>query len=309
MDYRSLLLLRAARETGVLDALTTDAGTAQEVAAETGVTERAAEVTIAALEARGYLTFVEGEGYEPTNRMLGFLTTTDLRSIGETPRLLDVADALVDLPDTMRTGDSPDHHEDFLVHDLGARRAESESNVRARVTAAVREAPTAQRVLVVGDGPGEHAREFAERGSDVTLVEAPEVVATVEPLLAHEPVTLEPRDPDDPLPAGFDLVFVPRAFRRHGAERNRNGVERVATALDGGGTAVFADVFADADSDSRSGDTHVALAAELLATTRAGRVYDQSTVLDWLSETALGSCRVVSIPGVAEDAVVGEARH
>lgn len=132
MDYRSLLLLRAARETGVIDAVTTDAATAHEVAAPTGISERGAETIVDALESAGYLTFVEGEGYEPTNRVLGFLTKTDLRSIGQPPHLLDVADALVALPETMQRGDPPHLSDDFTVHELGARRAEDESHCRSR---------------------------------------------------------------------------------------------------------------------------------------------------------------------------------
>lgn len=305
MDYRSLLLLRAARETGVIDAVTTDAATPQEVAAQTGITERAADVTITVLASEGFLTFVEGEGYEPTNRMLGFLTTTDLRSIGQTPHLLDVADTLVDLPGAMGSGEPPTVPADYTVHELGARRAEDESVVRARVTAAIREAPDAESVLVVGDGPGMHAQEFATRGTDVTLVESPAVLEHVEPLLAHEPVELEARATTDPLPQGFDVVFVPRAFRTRGPDANRDLVGRVRDALPDGGTAVFVDVFGDVFSDS-SPDT-AALTAELLATTAAGRVYETADALDWLAAAGLAETRSVSVPGTGEGAVIGAA--
>ena len=306
MDYRSLLLLRAARETGVIDAVTTDAATPREVAAQTGITERAADVTITVLESEGFLTFVEGEGYEPTNRMLGFLTTTDLRSIGQTPHLLDVADALVALPDAMRSGETPALPEDHAIHELGARRAEDEV-VRARVTAAIREAPDADSVLVVGDGPGMHAQEFTTRGTDVTLVETPTVLERVESLLAHEPIDLETRATTDPLPRGFDLVFVPRAFRSRGPDANRKFVDRVRDALpDGGhrdgGTAVFVDVFGDVGDDD-----YASIAAELLATTDAGRVYEAADARSWLSAAGLGDVRSVPVPGTGEGAVIGAA--
>ena len=107
MDYRELLLLRAARETGVLDALVSAADTPTEVADQAGVTERAAAATVGALVDLGFLEWVGG-GVEPTNRMLGFVTKTDVRSIGSLPRELDVADALVDLPGTMRSGERPE---------------------------------------------------------------------------------------------------------------------------------------------------------------------------------------------------------
>ena len=66
MDHEERLLLWAAREAGVLDALLTEAGSSKEVADATGITERAAEITIEALAEYGYFERVGGS-YEPTN--------------------------------------------------------------------------------------------------------------------------------------------------------------------------------------------------------------------------------------------------
>jgi len=120
MDYRELLLLRAARETGVLDALVSSADTPAEVAETAGVTERAAELTVDALRAMGLLERV-GDAVEPTNLMLGFITKTDVRSVGSLPHELDRVESLVALPETMRTGDPPEPRRDATRNRLGAR--------------------------------------------------------------------------------------------------------------------------------------------------------------------------------------------
>jgi len=233
--------------------------------------------------------------------MLGFLTTTDLRSIGRTPHRLDVADALVDLPARMRSDEPPTRPDDYTVHELGARRSQPEAEIRARATAAIREHPDADSVLVVGDGPGNHARELAASGLDVTLAETPDVVEHVEPLLEHERVDVVTREPDDPLPTGFDLLVAPRAFRTREPDENRRLVEHAAESLtpDGDGVAVFLDTLRD------TADDPTALGAELLATTDAGRLYETAAVVGWLEDAGFEGVRTVSVPGTDDCAVVG----
>ncbi|MDL0124722.1 hypothetical protein PNQ92_04785, partial [Halobacterium salinarum] len=135
-DFRTLLVLRAARETGVLDALVASADTPAAVAEQAGVTERAAEVVVAVLVDRGFLTWVSG-AVEPTNRMLGFITKTDVRSIGSLPHALDVADALVALPAAMEGDDVPagSDTDRAFRNRLGAAAARDDAAVRAAVTA------------------------------------------------------------------------------------------------------------------------------------------------------------------------------
>lgn len=146
-----------------------------------------------------------------------------------------------------------------------------------------------------------HAQEFATQGKDATLVETPDVVEHVEPLLAHEPVEIEARTPDDPLPQDFDLAFVPRAFRTRGPDENGEFVDRVAVAVVSGGTAVFVDAFRDSTPNA------AVLDVERLATTEAGRVYEETEAFDWLADAGLVEVRSVPVPGTADGAVIGAA--
>ncbi|MEF8773649.1 MAG: hypothetical protein V5A37_02890, partial [Halobacteriales archaeon] len=176
----TLFLLWAARETGALDALAREADTPAEVAAAADVDERAADLLVAALDRAGFLERVDG-AHEPTNRLLGFLAAADLRSVGRLPDALDAVSALAALPETMATGDPPESGD--CHRRLGARAATDEATVRAVATAAVRQAPDADRVLDVRGAPGHYARAMAHLGRDVTLADRQPAIARSRPLL------------------------------------------------------------------------------------------------------------------------------
>jgi hypothetical protein len=296
MDYRELLLLRAARETGVLDALVSSADTASEVAEAAGVTERAAETTVGALCDMGFLERVGG-GVEPTNRMLGFVTKTDVRSIGSLPHRLDVADALLALPETMATGELPEPTDRERAHRnrLGAAAAEDDARIRAAVTAAVREHPDADSVLVVGDDGGQHAVEFAARGFDVALRHDAETVDALRPLLAPEPVELVPGDPREAVDADADIVYLPGVARRHSPAANRDLLAAARDAAASDGVVVHVDAF----------DSAPALAAELLATTDAGRVHETDAVVEWFADAGFRDTGTADVPGTPYGLVAG----
>ncbi|WP_121821764.1 methyltransferase domain-containing protein [Halostella salina] len=293
-SVETLALLWAARETGVLDALMTSAGTPTEVAAETGVTERAAEVTVDALAAEGFLDRV-GDAYEPTNRALGFLAKTDVRSIGRLSREIDLFDALASLPKTMRTGKPPARSDDWTRNRLGAVAATDEAVVRACVTAAVRERPDAERVLDVGGAPGTFAVEFAARGYDTTLADRPDAVEVTRPFLANESVDLRAVEFADSLPDA-DLAFLPDLSPRIHAAEFRGLLAAVRDALDPDGVAVVVDRLADRSPRATS------VAVEALATGDGG-AYDADDYRDWLTDAGFDGVAVRDVPGTDRQAV------
>lgn len=290
-----LLLLWAARETGVLDALVENADGPAEVARIAGITGGAAELVVETLAEGGFLAEVDG-AYEPTNRMLGFLASADLRSVGTLPDALDAVDALANLPETMRTGEPPDAGS--LTHRLGASAALDEATVRAVVTAAVREAPAAGSVLDVRGAPGSFAREFAARGYEVTLADRPDAVEAATPLLAPTPV--ETVAVADALPDSFDLVFAADVTRRNDSEQNRRLVERMAETLAPDGTLVLADLL--------RGRSERAGAAAVEAFARdGGRVYRDGAVAEWFGAAGLDGPEIREVPGDDRVVVVGRA--
>ncbi|MFC5367968.1 class I SAM-dependent methyltransferase [Salinirubrum litoreum] len=334
----ALTLLWAARETGVVDAVTTDAGTPEAVADAADVTEQTARVAVRSLAELGFLRRV-GEEYEPTNRALGLLAKRDVRSIGRLPHALDVQRYLRALPETMRTGDPPDEPPDWTRNRLGAVEATDEATVRACVTAAIREAPDAERVLDVRGGSGRYAREVVARGRSATLFESSEVCGVVAPLLAPTDVSLVAGDLDSPPvtdPATddpFDLALTVDLLRRLDPDSARALFAGLAEVLAPEGCVVLLDAFrelADADSAGSAsatdseGQTPVGadvgvdpavgagVACEQLAL-GSGDAHATAQVCAWLSSPTDGvgfeEVTARRVPGTARVAVIGRGPY
>lgn len=301
MDYRELLVLWAARETGVLEAVTTEVGTPEEVAAVASVTERAARITIDCLAERGFLERV-GEEYEITNRALGFIAKTDVRSIGSVPHQLDCIDRALELPETMRTGEPPAKSEEWTANVMGAMATTDEATVRAGVTAAVHERPDAESVLDVGGGPGSFATEFARRGYDVTLFDRPDVIERDRALLEHEPVELVAGDFLEALPNEFDLAFCSRVAHTLGPEENQRLLANVHDSLAPEGVVVLVDYVR-----GRSEYT-TTMAAHMLAQTEHGDTYTEAQLTEWLTDIGFERPHVTDIPGTELQAVAARRR-
>ena len=329
----ALTLLWAARETGIVDAVTTDAGTSEAVAEATGVTERAARVTVRSLAELGFLRRVGGE-YEPTNRALGLLAKRDVRSIGRLPHALDVQTMLRDLPATLQGGDPPADPTDWTRNRLGAVEATDEATVRACVTAAIRAAPDADRVLDVRGGSGRYAREIVARGRRATLFESTEVCEVVEPLLAPTEVSLLAGNLADPPATApgtddqFDLALAVDLVRGLDPAPARETFAGLAGTLAPEGAVVLVDAFreladADVSADDSGEDTPqgtvgadvgvdpaagAGVACEQLAL-GSGDAYATATVCEWLASPAdgvgFGDVTARRVPGADRVAVIG----
>lgn len=303
LSTEELLFLWAVRETGALDALVEDADDPAEVADRVGITDDAAELVVEALHEQGFLARVNGS-YEPTNRMLGFLASADLRSVGKLPDALDAVDALVRLPETMETGEPP--RSGRQTHRLGADAALDSSTVRAIVSAAigdgpeggtVGDGPEGGTVLDVGGAPGIVSKAFAARGFDVTLADHPEAIRAATPLLAPTGVETVPISDDEPLPTGFDLVFATDVTPKHDFEENRVLVERMADALAPDGTLVLVEKTCDRSDGG--------VQAAIRALARHGtRVYETTTFETWFEAAGLGTPEIRGVPGADRVAFV-----
>ncbi|WP_332897964.1 class I SAM-dependent methyltransferase [Haladaptatus sp. CMSO5] len=289
-EFRELLVLWAARKAGILDAVMTKAGTPETVAREANVTERAARITIEALAERGFLKQV-GEGYEPTNRALGFFAKTDLNSIGRLSHELDALDRWVALPEAMRTGEQTPEPPEWTVNKLGAHAAMDEATVRAVVTAAVHYHDGGTRVLDVGGGAGTYALEFARRGYDVTLCDTPAVIERDRAQLRHEAVSLVEGQFGAPISETYDLVFAGGVAHWHGPETVRSFIEHAHDALDAGGSLVLSEFVRDHAQNA------ALVGAHMLAQSERGDTYTEQQFRTWLSAASFKQARVESIPG------------
>ncbi|MDS0297726.1 methyltransferase domain-containing protein [Halogeometricum sp. S1BR25-6] len=300
LDWEELFVLWAARRSGVLGALLDTAGTAESAAAEAGVAEPAARALVESLADLGYLRRVGGE-YEITNRALGFLAKRDVRSIGRLPHALDLFDYWTALPETMRTGEAPDPPAEWTRNRLGAHAATDEARVRARVTAAVREAPAADRVLDVCGASGAYATEFAARGFETTLVDEPAAVDAAAPMLAHRDVRTVaagvPGAADFEAGGPFDLAFAAEATSRFDPAENRTLLSAAFDALEPGGTLVVVDALRDGSPAA------VRARVRALGVGR-GDAYPEETYRSWLDAAGFVDTTVRPVPGDDRSAVV-----
>lgn len=292
-----LAALWAARETGLLDALLTEADTPAAAADAAGVTERAAEVVVATMVDEGYLTSVDG-GYEPTNRALGLLTTTDVRSIGETPRRLDVFDALSALPETMRSGSLPERSEAWTRNELGAAAALDDETVRAIVTETLRPGAGAEDVLVMAGAPGRVATEFADRDRSVTVVDGSDAVAATRPLVSGRDVECVTAPVTELPPERFDLAVAVDYTHRLSSGENRHLVAAAHDLLTAGGHLVLVDRLRGRSAGA------TALAVEALATTEGGGTYAADRYRSWLDDGGFTDVDVRDVPETDRQAVV-----
>lgn len=301
-------LLWAARETGVLDALTTSAGTPEEIAAETGIAPEAAEPLVELLAKRGFLTRV-ADGYEPTTRLLGFIARQDIRSLGRLPHALHLFDALVDLPRTLRDGKAPPLPDDWTLTRLGWNAATDDAVIRARVTAAVRIMPSARRVLDLAGGAGVHAREFAARGYDVTLLDSPDVIDLARPLIDAQHGTDGSEDggqgsielhsgPPSAVEDGFDLAFVSGGLAEMGVAEANWMLSRVADVLLPDGALVVTDVPDSGSEEATAAAVHGLALGE-------GGGHTVADCRSWLTDAGLANVTVEPVPSTPGHAVAG----
>lgn len=296
LSTAELALLWAARETGLLDTLLTEVGTASEAAAVTGVSEHAARTVVDSLVDLGFLHRV-GEEVEPTNRALGFFATEDVRSIGQLPHAVDLFDRYRRLPEAMQAGLPPESPADWTRHELGARAAVDDSVVRATVDAIHAADPDASWALEICGGPGRYATELADRGVDVTLLDGHDVIETVEPML--DSVTgLELRSGSflDLGDSNYDVVFAVDVAWSLSREENAMLVRAAADALSGDGTFVLVEPLRGHSKQS------VETAVRALAT-GFGECYAEADVAGWCYEAGLDDLEVADIPGTPYQAV------
>ena len=298
-DHGSLFLLRACRETGVIDVLLETAKPPETVAEETGITERAARTVLATLVDLGYASESGGE-YRATDRLRGFDPATPVAERGMLPHRLDILENYLALPDLMRTGEYPEPDAANLENYVAGMATIDERVVRSGVTAAEHAHPRPERVLDVGGGIGRFAREFAERGASVTLLDAPAVIDLVEPRLSGTGIELREGDAVASLPEGFDLAFCGRLSVSLPPEENEQLFENLYAALEPGGTAACMEYVRDRSEVGPLFGFH------MLAMSPTGNTYTAEQYRSWLTDAGFVGASIETVPGTDFQLVTGQ---
>jgi len=301
-------ILQTAVVLGIFDALAAGRQTSAAVAAACGLDARATTLLMNALVGLRLLT-VQGEAYALTEAADTYLRTAAPRSLSGLIHF-DAAlwGAWERLPDAVRTG-QPVRPPDMFQGDAG----ETERFIRAMhslvqargdatVVADVLGLERVQRLLDIGSGPGTYPIAFCERQPQLraTIFDLPGTLRVTQTIVDAAPcrdrIELVAGDYTcDPLPGGFDLVFLSNVIHGEDEATNRALMSNVARALRAGGRIVIKDHILD---DSL---THPAVGAifslQMLLCTR-GRDYSLGEVRAWLESAGLTQIeeRVLAAP-------------
>lgn len=297
-DFRELLTVRALDQLGAIDPLLEGSKEPASLAAETELTERAAAIILSALADWGYLRENQ-EGYVATDQLQGMGDVDAVQSIGSLPHRLDSLEAYLQLPATLTGERPPEPTPEWRRNLTGAMATVSEETVRASVTTAEHAHPRPERVLDIGGGPGNFAREFARRGAQVTLVDHPDVIEFISGTPMAEGIELVAGDILQDLPGTCDLAFCSRVTHQFSPAENRRLFEHVRAALREGGTLVCL------DSVRGRSDAAPGLGVHMLAQTDGGNTYGADDYRRWLHETGFSTVEVRGIPGLDMQAIIG----
>lgn len=296
--HLEVFLLYAARETGAIDALLSEPKRASTVAAEADITERAAFIALEGLRDTGYAER-SGETYRPTDALGVFDSETDAIERGILPHRVDSLENYIQLPETMRTGQPPDHTEEGFRNYIGAMATIDDATVREIVTTAEHVHPRPDRLLDVGGGPGRFGAEFARRGADVTLVDRPRVLDLLSS--PHDAAGLETvaGNATESLPEGFDVVFSARMTSGFTPEEIREYFENAYAALDPGGTMVCIErVRGRSEMAER-------FAVHMLAVFPTGDTYTSEEYNEALAHAGYVETEIREVPRTEYQAIVG----
>lgn len=302
-EWRELLIVDAALGAGIMDLLDSDVRhTPAAVAGDLGLDERGVIAVLDALVHLGYVQRAE-PGYRLSERARGFLVDAGDARYRRNALRHSAAQLrrLTDLPRVLRTGEPAQAREDHdLERFISAMDDASRPHAFAVVEALLLALPHARKVLDVGGGPGNYARELARLGVATTVLDTPEVVDLIAPRFADEPlVEYLPGDMHQGLPTGpFDLVLLANVLHSYGPEANAALVARAADALAAEGALAIFDFLLGMSPRAEI------FSVMMLMSTAAGRCYSESDLAEWCAAAGLVARPAIDFPGRDEQLVI-----
>ena len=291
---RSRVLLTA-YELDLFTALGEGARTSAQVATALGTDSRATDRLMNALCALGLLRKERGAfaNTPAADECLVRGRPRYLSGLGHTAHLWDSWSGLtraVRHGGAVDCGDVADRNDEWRTAFIEAMHA------RARSTApdliALLDLDGVERVLDVGGGSGIYSMAFVGAGDGIhaTVFDLPEVIPLTRAYIEGEGLSerIDTATGDyttDPLPGGYDLVFLSAIVHSNGPEANAALIDKCAAALRPGGRVVVVDFIMD---DDRTTPAHGALfALNMLVATSAGDTFTESEVRGWLAAAGL----------------------
>jgi len=292
-QWQPQVVLMAALEIGLIEALLDQPCPPGEVAQKLALDERAAFRVVSVLVDAGYLER-QGDGVVVAPDVRALLDPSDAAYVGD--RLLHVHTLLgrwVQLPAVLREG-GPVRSErtpESLRAFIGAMRAGARERARPLAERLAALYPATKSVLDVGGGPATQALAFRELGWAVTVLDFPEVIDLMADDLAKAGVTAIKGDATQGIPAhGFDLVYCGNLFHAMSPEECARVVESAAGALISGGALAIHDFL-------RGTGLPASLFAVNMLGTSAGDVYGEQDYRRWCEAAGLQDFTVHEMAG------------
>lgn len=314
--YAEARILHTAVTLGLFDQLDAAGRTAATIAGAARTDARATELLLNALVAMR-LVRKDGDLFKESDVARTYLTSAAPTSYAGFVRFDAALWSLWDrLPETVRTGvpaRDPDMFQssaEDTTRFIDAMASLVAARGDARVLAETLDLRGVRRLMDVGAGPGSYAIEMLRRYPELraTIFDLPGTLAVtrryVDESGVADRVDLVAGDYlRDPLPAGYDLVFMSNVIHGEDAETNRALMRKVHGALVAGGRVMIKDHVTDESGTSPAAAAIFSIA--MLLFTR-GRDYAFAEIREWL--LAAGFARVeadVLPPGLISTLVVG----
>ena len=292
--WQPQVVLMAALEVGLIDALLAEPKSPAEVARGLGLDERATTRVIAVLSDAGYLEQQEG-GVVVPSKLRDFLDPADPAYVGA--RLAHLHNPLarwLELPTVLRSGAPPrlGHTAESQRAFVGAMRSGARGRAELLAKRLAELFPATRAVLDVGGGPVTQALAFRKLGWRVTVLDLPEVIKLTADALRREGIAVIAGDAIRGIPtAGFDLVFCGNLFHALSAADCEAVVDNAAAALRRSGAFAIYDFL-------RGGGLQSSLfAVNMLVATSAGDVYGEEEYRRWCEAADLTDFTVHVLAG------------
>jgi SAM-dependent methyltransferase len=283
-QWQPQVVLMAALEVGLIEALLETPRPPEAVARELGLDRRAALRVIAVLADAGYLER-RSDGVVVAADVRALLDPGDDAYVGD--RLLHVHGLIqrwAQLPEVLRNGGPArsDPTPESLRAFIGSMRAGARERARPLAERLASLFPRTRSVLDVGGGPGTQALAFKERGWDVTVLDFPEVIDLMRDELAEAGVTAISGDATEGIPArGFDLVYCGNLFHAMSPAECERLVADAAGALVSGGALAIHDFLRG------TGLPASLFAVNMLVATTDGDAYAEEDYRAWCDAAGL----------------------
>ncbi len=291
------VLVAAASDAGIFEALHAAPASARAVAERLGFDLRATRIVLQALVETGFVEEAEGR--------FG-LTGRGARELGDPgapgyvgrglPHWLRSIRGATRLGEVLHRGGplerrAPRRSPKDVARFTSAMSAAPAERIRRMVDLCLERNPDARTVLDLGGGPGHVSRAFVERGLRATLLDTPDITAHVTDAFGLGEVEgLDVVAGDfnrDPLPEGpFDIVLLSNVIHIYGEATVEALFGKAADVLASGGVLAVAEFLRGRSRRAAP------MGLQMLLKSEAGDTYSAETIGEWLRAAGLTAVRV-----------------